>query len=283
MRLIVEGERNIDKNKIVSLRPNLVRAANNVTVNWSWYDETQGTVQWTFKNNNDTSKAVILFRNNYYFGNAFWSVYVANPEFQVSFASDISPYIDSGVANNSPKLGVVDFGKEKRIVAFVFVIAPNSSWGMLEGGFSGASPPSGAMLYEMGGYTKNSMCIKYDEAAVIAWDAQTQTTLQGYNPNPKTFGTVDVMFSAPYVELFSDSIQTTVCPTVDCEKVFTQLVGDIETLSSCFGISKLVSKLKEVNAVRKSEAIDKFIAHIKEEEVKIVEDVEKEFKKRKKE
>ena len=56
-------------------------SSENVNVSWSWYDQAQGTVKWSFKNNFTAVKSFLLFRNSYYFGNAFWPVYINNPQF----------------------------------------------------------------------------------------------------------------------------------------------------------------------------------------------------------
>lgn len=47
-----------------------VHIASSVTVNWSWYDQSQGVVQWTFQNGDKKVHSVILLRNGYYFGGA---------------------------------------------------------------------------------------------------------------------------------------------------------------------------------------------------------------------
>jgi len=44
----------------------------NVSVDWKWFDKSNGIVSWNFKNNSYYQTSVILFRNGYYFGNAYW-------------------------------------------------------------------------------------------------------------------------------------------------------------------------------------------------------------------
>ena len=41
------------------------------TVTWSWFNIASGTVKWTLENNYNITKSFVLFRNSYYFGNAF--------------------------------------------------------------------------------------------------------------------------------------------------------------------------------------------------------------------
>ncbi|MEM3861744.1 MAG: LAGLIDADG family homing endonuclease [Thermoplasmatales archaeon] len=58
---------------IESINSRHVKAqSSSVTVNWTWYDESQGIVSWNFQNNSNEQKSVILYRSGYYFGNAFW-------------------------------------------------------------------------------------------------------------------------------------------------------------------------------------------------------------------
>jgi len=47
------------------------RVSQNISVTWSWYDENQGIVEWTFHNLGRQTESVILLRNGYYFGGAF--------------------------------------------------------------------------------------------------------------------------------------------------------------------------------------------------------------------
>jgi hypothetical protein len=37
-----------------------------VTVSWSWFDQSQGIVEWTFTNQGSQRESVILLRNGYY-------------------------------------------------------------------------------------------------------------------------------------------------------------------------------------------------------------------------
>ncbi|MEM3862324.1 MAG: hypothetical protein QW203_07600, partial [Thermoplasmatales archaeon] len=82
--------------------------SSSVTVNWTWYDESQGIVSWNFQNNSSEQKSVILYRSGYYFGNAFWPVYVNNG--MTYWATSLTPLIDQGVANNTMPIGIIDFG-----------------------------------------------------------------------------------------------------------------------------------------------------------------------------
>ena len=131
------------------------------------------------------------------------------------FASAIAPLQDNGVANNSPPLALADFGGGKRTVLFLFTLAPGQTWSMLEGGFSQSMTPSGISVYEATLEQAGQFCIGYDKQRAIDWDVQTQTTMQGYSPNPATFVTVEVRVEpdAPFDVLpYTDSYANGPCP-----------------------------------------------------------------------
>ncbi len=188
----------------------IIREKNFVTtgvdVSWAWESQTNGTVKWTFKNLGSTDISFLLFRNGYYFGNAFWPVYLNNPQFNESFASSLTPLINNGSSNNSAPLGIANFPNGKKIVCFVFTLAPKQVWSMLEGGFSTSMEPSGfsALTVDVTGTSR--FCITYDETQVVDWDNQTGTGYKGYSPNPSSFTSVLVNCKGTYVQLFKDII-----------------------------------------------------------------------------
>jgi len=181
-----------------------------ITATWSWYDQQQGLVKWTFSNPTSEIGAVVLFRSGYYFGNAFWPVYEANGQFGVLFAPELKPLVDNGVEKNAPPLAVVEMSG-KYIVCFVFTLAPGQEWSMLEGGFLGFDP-TGVATYDVVSSTPNSMmCIGYAQQQVTDWDEQTGTQMTGYEPNPSEFNVVVCKVNAPYVQLFPDPISAGSC------------------------------------------------------------------------
>ncbi|MDS0256177.1 hypothetical protein ApAK_00530 [Thermoplasmatales archaeon AK] len=103
-------------------RSSVARTASPISVTWQWYNLSQGVVEWEFTNKGNNTAGCLLFRNSYYFGNAFFPVYLANPQFNTSFATAFSPLVDRGAQNNSAPLSVIDFGQNRRIVAFVFIL-----------------------------------------------------------------------------------------------------------------------------------------------------------------
>ncbi len=183
----------------------------NVNVSWEWYDEKQGTVKWTFKNNFTTVKSFLLYRNSYYFGNAFWPVYLNNPQFNEKFAVAAVPLVDRGAANNSAPLCIAEFKDGKEIVCFLFTLSPGQKWSMLEGGFSVTFPPSSYSASLVKVNPASEFCIKYDPTQVTDWDQQTGTTYAGYSPNPSTFQSIMVQAETKYVSLFADVINKGKC------------------------------------------------------------------------
>jgi len=192
----------------------LVSQSQNVVVTWEWYDKSQGIIKWTFTNNGKIQESVILLRNGYYFGGAFWPVYVANSEFGVTWMNEVKPLADNGAENNAPPIAPVTFTNGYTQVLFIFTLSGGQTWSMLEGGFNNVTPqPQG--VYTVGNPVLQTWCIGYDQQRVVDWDSQTGTTLQGYSPDPETITTVVWQASpgAPYDALpFNDMYCDTPCP-----------------------------------------------------------------------
>lgn len=216
------------------------RVSQNVTVTWSWYDEAQGIVEWSFHNLGSQTESVILLRNNYFFGGAFWCVYIANsPPLCPTctggngFGTHLltvgelvngqpRPLTDNGVEHNAPPMAPVYFqnasaslfGKGWQVL-FIFTLNAGQTWSMLEGGFSQFTPPQPQGVYTVNTAYTGAMCLGYDPQRVEDWDTQTGTNLKGYTPNPNTFTNL-VTFTptpdAPYDVLpFADNIYKGEC------------------------------------------------------------------------
>ncbi len=186
----------------------------NLKVSWTWYNEDAEIISWTLQNISAQQATGILFRNSYYFGNAYWPIYKNNPGFGVTFESNLEPLSDKSIRNNSAPLGVVSWkqadGSYKSIVAFVFTLSPGQTWQMLEAGFSHLRPPQNIGIFEVSQVSKaDSFTLAYDQEQVDAWDAQTGNSDKGYSPNPNVISTVQVLAppEAPFEQLFKgDSI-----------------------------------------------------------------------------
>jgi len=87
------------------------KVAGNGSVSWSWYDQGQGVVVWTMKNLTDKTRSFVLYRNGYYFGNAFWPLYTANAGFNVEFATELTPLPSGKVEESGAPLAVIDLNE----------------------------------------------------------------------------------------------------------------------------------------------------------------------------
>ncbi len=195
----------------------------NLKVSWAWYNESQGLVAWTFQNTGSQQATAVLYRNSYYFGNAFWPIYVSNPAFGTAFAAKLEPLMEKTIQKNSPPLALIAWkqsdGSYKNLAAFIFTVASGQTWQMLEGGFSPATPPDGVSAYEVSMISESDFCLGYDSKQISAWDRQSHPASLGYSPNPNTFHTIQVLApaDAQFTPLFNDVIQQGSCESIPKE------------------------------------------------------------------
>ena len=160
-----------------------------VTVSWAWTDQANGNISWTFVNSDtNNSHAVVLYRNNYIFGGAFWPVYLG-PDDTVSHMLDGTQPLPTLTGNGGQPMGIIDYGvgaSPRYLVHFIFNLAPGQTWSTPEGGFTGITPTAGA-CYELVSNVSGTFCVGYDPQRVTDWDNQTGTTNRGYSPNPSSF------------------------------------------------------------------------------------------------
>lgn len=186
----------------------------NLKVSWEWYNEGEGIVRWTLQNVSGQQASGILFRNSYYFGNAYWPIYANNPGFGVTFAAKLEPLSDESIRINSAPLGIVSWkqgdGSYKSIVSFVFTLSPGQTWRILESGFSHLTPPQNISVFEVTRVSDaDSFALGYTREQVDSWNAQTGNSDKGHAPNPNMFDVVQVLAppEAPFEQLFEgDSI-----------------------------------------------------------------------------
>jgi len=197
----------VSKDLIISgIKPLIGR----ITVSWRWYDEPNGVVEYTFSNLGKSIRSAVLYRSGYYFGNAYFPVYLANEGFRTLW-SENRTLIDKGTQDNSAPVAVLDFSG-KLMAAFVFTLAPGQLWSMLEGGFQGTEPTD-VIVYAVEFRGIEDFCVEYDREQVLDWDRQTGTTMKGYEPNPRTVRTAYYSCAANYVQLFDDVIAKGKCST----------------------------------------------------------------------
>ncbi len=237
-----------------------------LVVSWKWYDQSQGIVEWDFENKGTITKSGVLFRgilyngqtyDPYYFGDAFWPVYWENSDgrgasadnpnvnFGVEWATSQTPLTDYGVENNVAPISPVFISSSLWVVAFIFTLLPGQRWSMLEGGFSTQYQPSPIGVYEVTPQTLQAMCIGYNPQAVAQWDAQTQTNLQGYLPNPKTFEVLPyTLANGPEVTVFGDSVTVGACPNDVCGEYLRQAMSDFKKFNLKGGFENIVKAVE---------------------------------------
>ena len=207
----------------------------------------------------------MLFRNGYFFGNAFFPIYIANAGFNVSWVTTTPVPVSNGpddelerhgawlapleipatgASASAPAPASAEAGTTKKyLIAFVFTLPPDSVYSMLEGGFSAEMPPSGIALLNVRPGDPQDFCIGYDPKQVEAWDLQTKTLLQGYLPNPMTVETVPFTpldfegtdspwrniswnFTPSLAPLFNDPVAPGKC--TDCRDLIEEAIGDFD-------------------------------------------------------
>ncbi len=196
-----------------------ITQSSDVSVSWSWYDQQNGIVQWTFQNISNNEQSVALLRGavdqngqvllDYYFGNAYWVVYLGLCI--TTWQTGNQSLQDEGVQQNAPPLAVLE-SHGKYIVAFIFTLPPNSTWSMLEGGFGNGVQPYQPIAIPATYEGDQNFCIGYDYTQILDYVEQTGVPVAGYQPNPAPITTSLYKIAGPYIELFNDSIQLGNCP-----------------------------------------------------------------------
>ncbi len=244
--IVVRSVKRVDPVKL-----NPVETSESNDVSWTWYDKSKGIVEWRLKNLTSSTKYFVLYRNGYYFGNAYFPIYLEySKEFNTGMLNSLQPLVNnSDAALNYLPLGVVKLPNGKYIVAFVFAISANSEYDVLEGGFSEVMTPSDFVLYEVvPSAVSMPVCIGYSEEQVAAWDMQTHTLMTGYTPNPSTFNTfVFTLSDGPNVSLFPDSIVVEACANdnnKDCYGYVEDILEDLEAGNTSAAIKDVITVLK---------------------------------------
>ncbi len=195
----------------------------NVKVTWSWYNQSEGAVQWTFQNLGQQEESVILLRGavdaqgnvvvNYYFGNAYWVVYLS--EGVSTWQEKNKPLQDNGVENNAPPLSVIKIG-EQYLVAFTFTLLGGQTWSMLEGGFVNGIQPYNPVAVPVTYQGDKNFCVGYDPAQVTRYVEQTGLPVTGYEPNPSNFTVSLYTGDGPFINLFKDYVEEGSCKKLQC-------------------------------------------------------------------
>jgi hypothetical protein len=171
-------------------------ASPNVWVEWQWHNQSKGVVKWVFGNPSSQQRSMILFRNGYYYGDAFWPIYIQEGFSRMTSVSALGHNL-LGAAYQQAPLALVHFGGQAYIVAFVFTLASGEVWGTYESGFNGVggqpnAPSSPIFVVEVapeGG--ANSFCLQYDPQHVSDFAGTASnvniSSSPGYSPNPNIY------------------------------------------------------------------------------------------------
>ncbi len=206
-------------------------------VSWQWYDQTQGIVQWNFKNTGNTTTSFILQRGaslngqqfeDYIFGQAFNVMYLYNGQQFGTYLlqSPPQPLVDQGVQNNSPPMAVVD-SPNGRSICFIFTLAPNQEWSMLEGGFQDGITPSNPVLIPVTVKDPNpvTLCDTYNPEQCQGYNQQAGTNLP-CPPNPWQITSIIMKTDQNIPILISDQITDGQCTQQNSPK--NQCIQQIE-------------------------------------------------------
>lgn len=210
----------------------LAPTANRLSVSWKWFNEAQGLVEWTFNNFGTSTSSGILLRDGYTFGSAFYPIYYFNSSaFGTTFlAGSPTPLKDNGVESDSPPLAVIEyptaFGSYNKLVSFVFTLAPNQSWSMLEGGFSANFTPAAYGNISFISVKFNGVddfCIDYN-TAVQCQQFNTQAgTSYPCPPNPFSVKSAVFTCYTQLPNLFPDGISTGTCNNTNCQMLIDKI------------------------------------------------------------
>jgi hypothetical protein len=170
--------------------------APNVIVDWVWWNQNEGQVLWTFVNTSAQQCSVILFRDGYYFGGAFWPLYIKEGFGLRTTLSSLGGNLFGPYYMHAP-LGLVHFAGQAYIVVFIFTLDPGEAWGTVESGFTGKggqpTEPEGPLfaveVEPEGGAT--NFCLQYDPQQVADYATTASNSFgsssPAYEPNPNTF------------------------------------------------------------------------------------------------
>jgi len=211
----------------------------NVVADWTWWNQSQGQVLWTFDNISSEQRSVILLRGGssggiidvspYYFGGAFWPIYIQEGFPWMTQQSSLG-YNLFGPDYQSAPLALVHFGGQAYIVAFIFTLDPGEVWGTVETGFNGVgnqpSQPADPVVVEVQPEgPSRQFCVSFNPAQVASFGLTASSigtgAQSGYSPNPKSFnilpfapvlGQIAGPGGPPYVQLFPSNVaQPGVC------------------------------------------------------------------------
>lgn len=252
------------------------------SVDWTWYDQSQGIVQWNLENTGNTIGSFILQRGaslagvqmeDYVFGQAFNVMYLYNGNlFGTSLLQEPpTPLINNGVENNSPPMAVVD-SPTGRSICFIFTLSPGQKWSMLEGGFQNGIVPSNPILIPVSIKSKTPvvLCDSYNSEQCQGYNQQTGSNLP-CPPNPWQIKSIIMETNVNIPILIQDTITDGPCsssPQPNCDQLIEQGFQELENGNSS-GIALIFSGMmclfKQTSTIEEFEGkIDKIMERINE-------------------
>lgn len=191
-------------------------------VSWKWYDQSQGIVEWDFKNTGTATASFLLQRGaslagqqfeDYIFGQAFNVMYLYNGSLFGTSLLQSPPVslVNNGIETNSPPMAVVD-SPGGRFIAFIFTLYPGEEWSMLEGGFQGGITPSNPVLIPV--TVKNAsptvLCDLYNTEQCQGYNQQSGSNLP-CPPNPWQISAIIMQTDVNVPILIKDQITDGAC------------------------------------------------------------------------
>ncbi len=146
---------------------------------WRWFDQSDGVVEWIFLNRTAIPREYALWRGTaavspYWFGNAFYPVYLGEVDGQ-RLAYPLTKLVPN--AENPYSLAMLN----NQAVAFVFVVPPQASLGILEGGFVD-DPPTVYQGYPATTKGIHTFCVYWNQAQYLLYFLEVNAA----SPQPVT-------------------------------------------------------------------------------------------------
>ena len=183
-----------------------------ITVDYTWYDRSQGVVQWNFQNIGSTTRSFILIRGVsqngnvseiYAFGDAFYPLYYQN--FNIDFITHPESLKNVNVETNSAPLAVIENSESELLVAFLYTLSGGESYSVLEAGWKGIEP--GGISVALAKYKGiKNFEINYDKKQCILYNEESNTDYQ-CPPDPFTVKSGIFSVNNSIKELFNDNIK----------------------------------------------------------------------------
>jgi len=203
----------------------------------------QDVVEYTITNPNNVDNLCVLYRGvqnlapPYFFGNAFYAIYVgsingAGPIAYFANASQLKAPLPASETDEYP-LAVLNTGTSDGLPCFIFAVPAGGSIKLLEGGIPDASQLIDMHAYIVTASDSTNYCITYSQEAVAQYEMQTGTIV---NTPTDPFNANTVLMTAvepniPSNEVLPGQYATAgQCPQqpYPCQSQIEKLIQDLE-------------------------------------------------------